>query len=106
MRRRDHERGSAIVGLSLALAVLLIVTWLLVAVADRVVTRTRAQSAADAAALAGVADGESTAANVAERNGATLISFVGVENDVVVVVAIDGVRATARAERRLVPPDR
>ncbi len=91
---------------SIALTMLLIVTWLLVGVTDRVVTRSQAQSAADAAALAGVADGERAAAEVAERNGAMLTSFVGDGEAVFVTVSIDGVRATARAERRLVPPDR
>lgn len=104
-QREEHERGSAVLGLSFALAMLLITSWLLVGVADRVVTRGRAQSAADAAALAGVAEGEARAATVAERNGATLVSFSGDANEVVVVVSIEGIRAVARAERRLVPPD-
>jgi Zn-dependent alcohol dehydrogenase len=58
----------------------------------------RARTAADAAALAGVMDGEPGARRLAGDNGGELVSFTRTgEGDVVVVVRVGRARATARA---------
>lgn len=61
--------------------------------------RAHAQTAADAAALAGVLEGRAAAEELAEANGAELVSFAVDGRDVQVVVEREGVRATARARR-------
>lgn len=66
--------------------------------------RAQARTAADAAALAGAAEGEGAARALAEANGAELRSFVVVDGDQVVVeVAVGGVTAHARAVAHQVP---
>ena len=62
------------------------------------VSRARAQTAADAAALAGAVDGRSGALALARANGGRLLVYEPVGTDVRVVVAV-GV-ATARARAR------
>jgi hypothetical protein len=62
------------------------------------VARGRARAAADAVALAGVAEGRSGADDVARANRATLRSYRADGVTVEVVVEVDGARATARAE--------
>jgi hypothetical protein len=62
-----------------------------------VVQRQRAQIAADAAALAGVHGGRSTAAAVATANGAALQSFDVRGDEVLVTVTVGAVDASARA---------
>ncbi|CAB4698692.1 MAG: hypothetical protein F2934_00080 [Actinobacteria bacterium] len=57
----------------------------------------RAQTAADAAALAGVQGGRQLAAEVAEANGAELVSFVADNGSVRVTTAVSGAVASARA---------
>ncbi len=59
--------------------------------------RGAAQSAADAAALAGAAEGERAARSVAEANGARVLTYRTLDADVVVTVSRRGIRATARA---------
>ncbi len=97
----DDERGSGLplIGLSLAFMLMMVLT--LTMIAGRIVDRTQAQSAADAAALAGLADGEAAARLLAAKNGARLLSFSANGNEVEVVVELDGVRAIADAERSL-----
>ncbi|CAB4822253.1 MAG: hypothetical protein F2873_01880 [Actinobacteria bacterium] len=57
----------------------------------------RAQTAADAAALAGVQGGRQLAAEVAEANGAVLVSFAADSDSVRVTTAVSGAVASARA---------
>ncbi len=97
----DHERGAVLPLVALSLVFLLVAVAIIVGVADRATRRARAQSAADASALAGVADGRGAAVRFAALNGAELVSYEPGSNEVVVVVDFDGVRATAHAERRL-----
>jgi Flp pilus assembly protein TadG len=59
--------------------------------------RERAQTAADAAALAGVTGGRSASADLAVANGATLVSFERDGSTVTVIVRVGDVRARARA---------
>ena len=82
------------------LAVVVIAALSLVAVGmfgRRVVDRGRAQTAADAAALAATTGGRVAAERLAGSNGGRLISYGESGDVVVVVVDIDGERATARA---------
>lgn len=98
------EHGAVTVLLAAAIVIVaclvLQVTKLSVAAADRA----RAQTAADAAALGGVVDGEEAAAELARSNGATLLSFVDEGNQVQVHVGFHGAVATARAERSETSP--
>ena len=63
------------------------------------VHRAHARTAADAAALAGAADGRSAAEVIARANGAVLESFVVNGADVEVRVRVGSTHATARARR-------
>ena len=64
---------------------------------QRVVDRGRAQTAADAAALAATAGGRAAARRLADDNGAVLIGYSEAGDVVTVVVERNGERATARA---------
>ena len=59
--------------------------------------RAAARTAADAAALAGAAEGEDAAREVAAANGAELVSWRAVGSDVWVVVTLGDARAEAKA---------
>jgi uncharacterized membrane protein len=63
------------------------------------VHRAHARTAADAAALAGAAEGPTAAGEVARANGAVLESFVAIGMDVEVRVRVGSTHATARARR-------
>ena len=63
------------------------------------VHRAHARTAADAAALAGAAEGRGAAEQVAVANGAVLESFEAVGDEVEVRVRVDGSHARARARR-------
>lgn len=56
-----------------------------------------AQAAADATALAGAAEGEAAATEVAAANGARLVAYGQLDDDVQVTIERRGVTATARA---------
>ncbi len=98
---RGRERGSILPLMAFSLAFLFVSVALVAGVADRAARRAQAQSAADAASLAGVADGRAAAVRLASANNATLVAFDSGENEVSVVVEFDGIRATATAERHL-----
>ena len=92
---RDH--GQAVV---LLLAVVVMAALSVIAVGDfaaRVVDRGRAQTAADAAALAATSGGRPAAQRLASSNGGRLISYDESGDAVIVVVEVGGERATARA---------
>lgn len=59
--------------------------------------RAAAQTAADAAALAGAAEGHAGAEDLARANGGRLLSFREIDADVLVEVQVGEVRAKARA---------
>ena len=103
-RNERNERGAVtvVVGAAIVIVAYLVLpeTKLSVAAADRA----RAQTAADAAALGGVVDGEEAAADLALSNGATLLSFVDDGDQVQVQVGFHGAVATARAERSETSP--
>lgn len=99
-RSRAGDRGQAAIVLLVVTAVLTVV--LTAAVADvggHLVERSRAQHAADAAALASLRGGRAAAVALAHRNGATLIAWsVGPGLDeVTVVVRVGDSTARARA---------
>lgn len=95
--RASRDRGQATVLLAGVVVVILLCAAGVAALGGRAVDRTRAQAAADAAALASVERGAGAAERVASSNGADLVSWNRDGLDVVVVVEIDGARATARA---------
>ena len=63
------------------------------------INRARASAAADAAALAGAAEGRSAADALAGANGGKLRSYEEIGDDARVRVDVGGVSATARAQR-------
>ncbi|MBW3547730.1 MAG: M15 family metallopeptidase [Actinobacteria bacterium] len=63
------------------------------------VAAARARTAADAAALAGAAEGEETARAVAEANGGELVDFTEEGAEVQVRARVGGSEAVARAQR-------
>ena len=63
------------------------------------VHRAQARSAADAAALAGAAEGQEAADEMARANGAVLESYAAAGTDVEVRVRVGSTHATARARR-------
>ena len=97
------DRGSALVSVTFWLVITAVSLLLIVGAAQRIGLRSQAQAAADAAALAGAADGESAASRFAQINGATLTGFVTSGDVVTVTVEVDGVVALASAEQVLVP---
>mgnify|MGYP003347030732 CR=1 FL=1 len=84
--RRDPGQAAVLMVAALAVTGALIVG--LVQVVTVVVARQQAQSAADAAALAGVSGGPDIAAEIAARNHALLVSSQWEGDDLVVVVAV------------------
>lgn len=96
-----EERGSALLSMSLVMAMLMVGTLVLGGVVQRAAWRAQAQAAADAAALAGVVGGLDEARDLAQRNGARLVRFD--DEGTIVKVEIDyrGTAAVARAERSL-----
>ena len=64
---------------------------------ERVIDRGRAQTAADAAALAATAGGRSAAARLATANGARLVGYVEAGEFITVTVDVGGEQAVARA---------
>jgi hypothetical protein len=73
------------------------VTLALVPVLTNLIDRQHAQSAADAAALAGVIGGRAESASVAAANEATLVAWSRAGHEVTVTVAVGEQRASARA---------
>src|SRR5207245_673114 len=65
----------------------------------RVVERAQARTAADAAALAGAAEGQEVAKIIAQRNQAELVGWDDDGTFVEVVVTVGDAQARARAER-------
>ena len=99
MRRARSDRGQ----LAPLYAVIVLVAGgamvLLAHLGVLAVHRAHARTAADAAALAGAAEGRSAAEEVARSNGAVLESFVVDGADVEVRVRVGSTHATARARR-------
>ncbi len=95
-----HRDAGQAVPLVLAVVVLAVVVLLtLVPLARGAQERAAARTAADAAALAGVAEGEESARDVAAANGATLVGWRAEGTDVWVEVSLGEARARAKARR-------
>jgi hypothetical protein len=105
---RDRAVGDSgqVVPLAAALMVLTVAALVaLVPAAEALADRARASTAADAAALAGAAEGEDAARRLAAANGAELVEFRREGEEVVVRVRVGMVQAEARARGRRVVPD-
>ena len=98
---RTSDRGQALPLLAAVLVVAGVVALVVADLGVAAVERAKARTAADAAALAGAAEGESAARHVAEANDATLVSFVA--DGMFVEVVVRSGRATARATAEGVP---
>jgi hypothetical protein len=97
-RRHRRDRGQAAVFLVIVLSALFVVSIAaLAAMGGDIVDRTRAQTAADAAALASVADDRGAADAIARTFGAVVVSWARDDADVVVVVRVGDATASARA---------
>jgi hypothetical protein len=68
--------------------------------------RARARTAADVVALAGAAEGETAARELAATNDAVLEAFTAQGDSVEVTVRVGDARATARARREVVTVSR
>lgn len=103
MRVRRHagdDRGQAVVLVIIVAAVLFVAVLSAAATMGRhAIERGRAQSVADAVALAAVIGGDSAARQVASANGAAILSLVFDQRDdaVSVVVRVGDATAVARA---------
>lgn len=95
--RERGESGQAVMLLLAAVALSSLALVGLGALSTRIVDRTRAQTAADAAALAGTTGGRDAAARLAAANGGSLVSYQADGDVVLVIVDVHGQRATARA---------
>lgn len=96
MRR---ERGSVLPLVALAVVIAGGGALLLGRIGEAAVSRAAARTAADAAALAGAADGERAAHDVAAANGATVLRFEVLGQDTRVTVRVGGAEAVGRARR-------
>ncbi len=100
MDRSNGDRGQAGVLVLIVSAVLFVsLSAATVTFGARLVDRTRAHTAADAAALGAVVGGHGAALTIAQRNGATLLTFTRGpgERDVRVVVRVGTATASAAA---------
>ncbi len=104
---RGDDRGQATPLAVAMLAVVAVALVGLVPVGRALGDRARARTAADAAALAGAAEGEQAARSLAAENGAELVEFERSGDEVVVRVEVGDVDAYARARAtRRAAPDR
>ena len=94
------ERGQAMPVVLGLVAVAVVVVLALLPLVDAAQQRAAARNAADAAALAGAAEGEEAARDVAAANGAELVGWRARGLDVWVVVVLGDARAEAKARRR------
>ena len=93
------EQGSTLPFMALAIVLAGVSVALLGRVGGAATARAGARSAADAAALAGAAAGRSAAQQLAEANGAELLSYEEIGSDTKVRVRLGIAEATGRARR-------
>src|SRR5688572_1865171 len=102
MERDDRGQTTVLAVMGVGFAALLLVG---AATAGRVlVERARARTAADAAALAGAAEGEAGAREVARANGGVLVRHEDLDGVAMVEVRVGRVTAFARARWTPDPP--
>ena len=93
-----RDRGSMLVFVMLVgVAFTAAVTLALVPVLNALIDHARAESAAEAAALAGVTGGEVASGAIAAANGAAIVAWSRSGHDVTVTVQVGDQQATARA---------
>jgi hypothetical protein len=97
MRERSSDDGQALPLIVVAVLVAAVAALALGRLGTRAIGSARAQTAADAAALAGVRGGYPAAAQLAAANGARLVSFTLNGRDVRVRVEADDTVAEAHA---------
>ena len=97
MEKVGSERGSFLPLMAFGLAMVVLAALILGAFGRATSDRARAQTAADAAALAGVVEGEAAAAELARVNGGELLRFQVDDGDTVVEVRVGRSVARARA---------
>jgi len=98
-QHRHDERGSILPFVALAMVLAGVSIVLLARVGGAATARAGARNAADAAALAGAAEGRAAAVALAEANGAELLSYEDVGFDTLVRVRLGPAEATGRARR-------
>lgn len=101
-RRRGRlagEQGQALPLLMGLLAVAVVAILALGPLIGAASDKSRASTAADAAALAGAAEGEDAARAMAEANGGRLVHYVAEGRQVWVSVEVGDAEAVAKAER-------
>jgi hypothetical protein len=96
---RRSERGSVLPLAALAVLMAGGGAVLLGRLGEAAVSRAAARTAADAAALAGAADGEAAARQVAADNGATVLRYETMGSDTRVTVRVRSAEAVGRARR-------
>jgi hypothetical protein len=97
-RDRHHDCGqAAVLVVVTATAVFTILATAVVGFGGRLVDRVRAQTVADAAALASLDGGRAAAEAITARHDAVVVSWQGSGGTVTVVVTVRSEAATARA---------
>lgn len=94
-----RQRGQVLPLLAVVVALAALMVLGLGRLGSVVVARAEAQTAADAAALAGAIYGRPTADGVAAANGGRLVFWLAAGQEVEVVADVRGERARARARR-------
>jgi hypothetical protein len=94
-----RQRGQVLPLLTVVVALAALVVVGLGRLGAVVVARAEAQTAADAAALAGAVHGRAAADGLAAANGGRLLSWTTAGAEVEVVAEVRGERARARARR-------
>jgi nitrous oxide reductase accessory protein NosL len=94
-----RQRGQALPLLVVVVALAALVVIGLGRLGGMVVARAEAQTAADAAALAGAVHGRAAAERLAEANGGRLLAWEAAGAEAEVVVSVRGEAARARARR-------
>ena len=92
-----RQRGQAFPLLVVVVALTAVVVIGLGRIGAVVVARAEAQTAADAAALAGAVQGRGAAEGLAAANGGRLVTWLDMGREVEVVAEVRGERARARA---------
>lgn len=103
-----HERGTVTVLMAGVMMLAAAMMWGAAQFGGAMVERSQAQTAADAAALAGAVNGEQAAYNLAAANAAAVVSFSLVASetgtDARVTVIVGDAQASADAHYELPPP--
>jgi uncharacterized protein YcbK (DUF882 family) len=99
MRRIARDRAQATPLMAAALGLVALMLLALGPMGRALTDRAQARTAADAAALAGAAQGEAVARDLASANGAELVSYDSENHEVVVEVQVGSVAARSRARR-------